>query len=70
MSSFDWWKNTEDSIKDGLIITVGASGIFFEGGKRKTTKGISRYYGYPKTCRWNLRKSAGERICSLQKMDQ
>ena len=29
MSSFDWWKNTEDSIKDGLIITVGASGIFF-----------------------------------------
>ena len=29
MSSFDCWKNIEDSIKDGLIITVGASGIFF-----------------------------------------
>ena len=29
MSSFDCWKNIEGSIKDGLIITVGASGIFF-----------------------------------------
>ena len=29
MSSFDWKKNIEDSLKDGLIITVGAAGIFF-----------------------------------------
>ena len=29
MSSFDWKKNIEDSIKDGLIITIGAAGIFF-----------------------------------------
>ena len=29
MSSFDWRKNIEDSIKDGLIITIRASGIFF-----------------------------------------
>ena len=29
MSSFDWRKNIEDSIKDGLIITIRASGILF-----------------------------------------
>ena len=29
MSSFDWEKNVEDSIKDGLIITVTTTGIFF-----------------------------------------
>ena len=28
MASFDWKKNIEDSIKDGLIITIGAAGIF------------------------------------------
>ena len=28
MSSFDWKKNVEDSIKDGLIITTGATRIF------------------------------------------
>ena len=29
MSSFDWKKNVEDSIKDGLIITDAVTGIFF-----------------------------------------
>ena len=29
MTSFDWKKNIEDSIKDGLIISIGAIGIFF-----------------------------------------
>ena len=29
MSRFDWKKNIEDSIKDGLIITTTATGIFF-----------------------------------------
>ena len=29
MSSFNWRKNIEDSIKDGLIITNEATGIFF-----------------------------------------
>ena len=29
MSNFDWKKNVEDSIKDGLIITVTTSTIFF-----------------------------------------
>ena len=28
-NSFDWKKNTEDSIKDGIIITVTTNGIFF-----------------------------------------
>ena len=29
MSSFNWRKNLEVSIKDRLIITIGAAGIFF-----------------------------------------
>ena len=29
MSSFDWKKNVEDSIKDGLIITATTTGIFY-----------------------------------------
>ena len=29
MSSFDWKKTVEDSIKDGLIITAIAKGIFY-----------------------------------------
>ena len=29
MSSFDWKKNIEDSIIDGLIITATTTGIYF-----------------------------------------
>ena len=29
MSSFDWKKNIQDSMKDGLIITVTTTRIFF-----------------------------------------
>ena len=29
MASFDWKKNIEDSLKDGLIITIGAAGVFY-----------------------------------------
>ena len=29
MSSFDWKKNVEDSIKDGLIITTTTTVIFY-----------------------------------------
>ena len=29
MGSFDWKKNIEDFLKDGLIITIRAAGIFF-----------------------------------------
>ena len=29
MRSFDWKKNIEDSIKDGLIITVTTTGILY-----------------------------------------
>ena len=29
MSSFGWRKNIEDSLKDGLIITISAAGIFY-----------------------------------------
>ena len=55
MSSFNLRKNIEDSLKDGLIISI---------------KGIPRCYGYTKTYQWNLWRRAGERECSLQKMDQ
>ena len=29
MSSFDWKKNVEDSIKEGLIATATTAGIFY-----------------------------------------
>ena len=29
MSIFDWKKNIEDSIKDGLIITITMTGMFY-----------------------------------------
>ena len=29
MSSFDWKKKVEDSIKDGLIITTTTTGMFY-----------------------------------------
>ena len=29
MSSFNWRKNIEESLRDGLIIIIGATGIFF-----------------------------------------
>ena len=29
MSSFNWRKNIEDSLRDGLIMTIGTTGIFF-----------------------------------------
>ena len=29
MSSFDWKENIKDSIKDGLIITITTTGIFY-----------------------------------------
>ena len=72
MSSFDWKKNVEDSIKDGLIITATTTGICFciKSGKCKTAKGIPRCHGYHKTCPWNLWESVGKRLCSLQEIDQ
>ena len=69
MSSFDWKKNIEDSLRDGLIITIGAAGTLFGLKATKTIRGISRCYGHPRTHRWNLWRGAGERLCSLQKMD-
>ena len=65
MSSFNWRKNTEDSIKYGLIMTIGATGIFFS-----LKAGIPGCRGYRKTYRWNLCRGAGKGLCNLQKMDQ
>ena len=61
MSSFYWKKNTEDSIKDGLIITIGAAGIFYglKAVNVKTTKGIPRCHEYTKTCWWDLQRGIG-----------
>ena len=56
MSSFDWKKNIEDSIKDGIIITATTTGIFF------TVKAAN--VKLPKTSRgaMDIMKLAG-RIC-------
>ena len=68
MSSFDWKKNIEDSTDHNCH---NHRNIFCtKSGKRKTTKGIPGCYGYHETCRWNLRRGIGERLCSPQEMDQ
>ena len=53
MTSFDWKKNIDDSIKDRLIITATTTGIFFalKAANVKLSKGISGCYGYRETCR-------------------
>ena len=49
----------------------GRCNIFrFKSGKCKTTKGIFRPHGFTETSWWDLRRCAGEKLCSLQKMDQ
>ena len=55
MSIFDWKKNVEDYIKDGLIITATTTGIFhvLQAAKRKTTKSIPGCDGHHDTCWWN-----------------
>ena len=73
-SSSNWRKNIEDSLKDGVIITTGATRIFFELkvlNVVKTTKDIQTgCYGYDETCRLNLWRGIYEKLCSLQQMDQ
>ena len=46
MSSFDWKKNIEDSIKNGLIVTATTTGIFFvlKAVKIKLPKGCHGYH--------------------------
>ena len=74
MASFNWKKKIEDSLRDVLIIDHNyrsSRNIFWvKGGKHKTTKGIPGSYVSTKTYWWNLWRRAGERLCSLQKMDQ
>ena len=53
MASFDWKKNIEDSIKDGLIITATVTRIRTKGSRHKTIKGVFRCYGYHEVCWWN-----------------
>ena len=66
MSSFDWRKNIEDYIKDGLIITATTTRIFFAL-KAANVKP-------PKACLavMDIMKLAGGtlRLQSLQEMDQ
>ena len=72
MTSFDWKKNIEDSIKDGLIITATTTGIFYvpKGGRHKATKSVFRCYGYHEACRWNMWRSIGQRLRGLRKVDR
>ena len=64
-------KNLEDSIKDGLIITIRAAGIFFglKVGNVKPPKASLDAMDLLKLT-GGRRRRAGERLCSLQKMDQ
>ena len=73
MSSFDWKKNLEDSIKDGLIITATMTGIFYilKAANVKPPKpSVPGCYGYHKTCWWNSGQDPCQGLCSLKKMDQ
>ena len=72
MSSLDWKKNIEDSMKYRLIITVTMDRNILnsKGSKHKTTKDAPRYHGYHETCWWNSRWCPFQGLCSLQKMDQ
>ena len=65
-------KHIEDSLRDGLIITIGAAGIFFRlrMAKVKPPKVSLDAMDVTKTYWWDLRRHAGERLCSLQIMDQ
>ena len=56
MSSFDWKKNVEDSIKGALIITATMTGIFYvlKAANVKPPKpSVPGCYGYHETCWWN-----------------
>ena len=72
MSSFDWKKNIEDSIKDTLIITTTTTRIFhaLKAAKVKPPKASLDAMDIMKIaggiCGWGV----GERLCSLLKMDQ
>ena len=73
MSSFDWKKNVEDSIKGALIITATMTGIFYvlKAANVKPPKpSVPGCYGYHETCWWNSGRGPSQGLCSLQKMDQ
>ena len=73
MSNFNWKKSIEDSIKDGLIITATTTEIFF------ALKAANVKHQRHLWMLWISSKLPveyvegciiGERLCSLQKMDQ
>ena len=66
MSSLDWKKNIEDSMKDGLIITITTTGILYA----LKVVNVFGCYGYHETYWWNSRLCPCQRLCSLQKIDQ
>ena len=74
MASFDWNKNIEDSIKNGLIITATTTGIFFalKAANVKPTRASLDAMDIVKLAGgfWGVGVDVGERLCSLQKMDQ
>ena len=72
MTSFDWKKNFEDSIKDGLIITATTTGIFFalKAANVRPPKASLDVMDIIKLAGGICGGVAGEGLCSLQKMDQ
>ena len=66
-------KNIEDFIKDGLIITIGVTGLGFgvkAVGVKPPGASLGGCYGYHKTYRFDLWRGVCKRLCSLQEMDQ
>ena len=68
MSSFDWKKNVEDSIKDGLIITSTMTGIFsvLKAANVEPPKASLDAMDIMKLTGW----CPCQGLCSLQKMHQ
>ena len=65
-------KNIEDSIKDGLIIIIGATGIFFAliGESVKSLKVSLNAMDIMALAGMICGTGIYERLCNLQKMDQ
>ena len=72
MTSFSWKKNIEDSLRDGLIIIIGATAVFFglKATNVKPPRAAFDAMDIIKLNRWDLRRCLSKRLCSLQKMDQ
>ena len=70
MASFGWKKSIEHSIKDGVIITITTTGIFYtlKAANVEPPKVFLDAMDVMKLVGGNSRWCPGQRLCSLQKM--